>query len=311
MAAARSPGVAHACGHDVHTTALLGAGLALAEVHAAGLLPGRVRLLFQPAEEVMPGGASRLMNLGALDDVSRIFCLHCDPTIDVGRVGLREGPITGAADSLEIRLTGQRRPHQPAPPHRGPHLRARPRSSPSCRRCSRAASTRGPGVSVVWGRVARRAAPPTSSPTPAPSAAPSGCSTRSPGATWSSGSGSYVARSSRRTACTPTSTTSAASRRWSTTPASVALLGRAVDDRARRRGPRADRPEPRRRGLRLVPRPASRAPWAGSAPATPGRPDVRHPPGQPAHRRARHRARPPRCCATVAIDALGHRWLPA
>src|SRR5690242_3569538 len=100
------PGVAHACGHDVHTTALLGAGLALAEVHAAGLLPGRVRLLFQPAEEVMPGGASRLMNLGALDDVSRIFCLHCDPTIDVGRVGLREGPITGAADSLEIRLTG-------------------------------------------------------------------------------------------------------------------------------------------------------------------------------------------------------------
>ena len=108
-------GVAHACGHDVHTTALLGAGLALAEVHAAGLLPGRVRLLFQPAEEVMPGGASRLMNLGALDDVSRIFCLHCDPTIDVGRVGLREGPITGAADSLEIRLTGSgghtSRPH--------------------------------------------------------------------------------------------------------------------------------------------------------------------------------------------------------
>jgi amidohydrolase len=108
-------GVAHACGHDVHTTGLLGAGLALAEVHAAGQLPGRVRLLFQPAEEVMPGGASRLMELGALDDVSRIFALHCDPTIDVGRVGLREGPITGAADSLEIGLTGSgghtSRPH--------------------------------------------------------------------------------------------------------------------------------------------------------------------------------------------------------
>src|SRR4051795_11446619 len=109
------PGVAHACGHDVHTTALLGAGLALAEVQAAGLLKGRVRLLFQPGEEVMPGGATRLMNLGALDDVSRIFCLHCDPTLDVGRVGLREGPITGAADSLEIRVTGSgghtSRPH--------------------------------------------------------------------------------------------------------------------------------------------------------------------------------------------------------
>jgi amidohydrolase len=99
-------GVAHACGHDVHTTALLGAGLALAEVSAAGRLPGRVRLLFQPAEEVMPGGAARLMELGALDEVGRIFCLHCDPTIDVGQVGLREGPITGAADALEIRLSG-------------------------------------------------------------------------------------------------------------------------------------------------------------------------------------------------------------
>jgi amidohydrolase len=63
----------------------------------------------------MPGGAARLMELGALDDVSRIFCLHCDPTIDVGQVGLREGPITGAADALEIRLTGSgghtSRPH--------------------------------------------------------------------------------------------------------------------------------------------------------------------------------------------------------
>jgi amidohydrolase len=111
----RVPGVAHACGHDVHTTALLGTGIALAEVHAAGLLPGRVRLLFQPAEEVMPGGATRLMDLGALDEVTRIFCLHCDPTIDVGRVGLREGPVTGAADSLEIRLAGSgghtSRPH--------------------------------------------------------------------------------------------------------------------------------------------------------------------------------------------------------
>ena len=102
----RVDGVAHACGHDVHTTALLGAGLALAEVYAAGQLPGRVRLLFQPAEEVMPGGATRLMELGALDEVGRIFCLHCDPTIDVGQVGLREGPVTGAADALEIRLSG-------------------------------------------------------------------------------------------------------------------------------------------------------------------------------------------------------------
>ena len=111
----RVPDVAHACGHDVHTTALLGAGMALAETHAAGLLPGRVRLLFQPAEEVMPGGATRLMELGALDEVARIYCLHCDPSLDVGQVGLREGAITGAADSLQIRLSGSgghtSRPH--------------------------------------------------------------------------------------------------------------------------------------------------------------------------------------------------------
>src|SRR6185503_20092893 len=77
-------GVAHACGHDVHTTALTGAALALAEVHDRGLLPGRVRLLFQPAEEVMPGGALHLMEKGALDEVERVFALHCDPGVDVG-----------------------------------------------------------------------------------------------------------------------------------------------------------------------------------------------------------------------------------
>ncbi len=99
-------GIAHACGHDVHTAGLVGAGLALAETHHRGQLPGRVRLLFQPAEEVMPGGATALVELGALEDVERIFCLHCDPTLDLGEVGVREGPITGAADQLEVRLTG-------------------------------------------------------------------------------------------------------------------------------------------------------------------------------------------------------------
>ena len=96
--ASRTPGVAHACGHDVHTAGLVGAALALAEVHHRGQLPGRVRFFFQPAEEVMPGGALHLIEPGALDDVSRIFMLHCDPTLDVGQLGLRDGPLTGAAD---------------------------------------------------------------------------------------------------------------------------------------------------------------------------------------------------------------------
>jgi amidohydrolase len=108
-------GIAHACGHDVHTAALLGAGLALAEVHRTTPLPGRVRLLFQPAEEIMPGGALEVVAAGALDGVGRVFGLHCDPTVDVGHVGLRVGPMTGAADALTVRLTGRgghtSRPH--------------------------------------------------------------------------------------------------------------------------------------------------------------------------------------------------------
>jgi amidohydrolase len=100
------PGVAHACGHDVHVAALVGAGLALAETHARGQLGGRVRLLFQPAEEVMPGGALHLVELGALEDVVRVFALHCDPGVDLGQVGLRLGPLTSAADRLEVRLEG-------------------------------------------------------------------------------------------------------------------------------------------------------------------------------------------------------------
>jgi metal-dependent amidase/aminoacylase/carboxypeptidase family protein len=113
--ASLSPGVAHACGHDVHTAGLVGSTLALAEAHARGQLPGVVRFFFQPAEEVMPGGALRMMEEGALDDVSRIFSLHCDPTLDVGQIGLRDGPLTGAADSLSVELTGRgghtSRPH--------------------------------------------------------------------------------------------------------------------------------------------------------------------------------------------------------
>ncbi|HET6152086.1 MAG TPA: amidohydrolase [Marmoricola sp.] len=107
------PGVAHACGHDVHTTALLGAGLALASY--ADRLDRGVRLLFQPAEEVMPGGALALVSAGALAEVAEIFMLHCDPSLDVGEVGLRVGALTAAADALEVRLTGRgghtSRPH--------------------------------------------------------------------------------------------------------------------------------------------------------------------------------------------------------
>jgi amidohydrolase len=102
----RIDGLAHACGHDLHTSALIGAGVALHERHLADPLPGRVRLLFQPAEEVMPGGARDLVAANVLDGVSSIFALHCDPSIDVGQVGLRRGPITSACDQVTVRLRG-------------------------------------------------------------------------------------------------------------------------------------------------------------------------------------------------------------
>jgi amidohydrolase len=102
----RVDGVAHACGHDVHATVVLGAGLALARMAGRGELSRGVRLLFQPAEEVVPGGALDVISAGGLQGIERIYALHCDPTVEVGQVGLRVGPITAATDAIEVRLTG-------------------------------------------------------------------------------------------------------------------------------------------------------------------------------------------------------------
>jgi amidohydrolase len=98
--------VAHACGHDVHTTVLLGLGLALAQLDEQGELPGRVRLIFQPAEETVPSGAPEVIATGALKDVTAIFALHCFPQLPAGLVGVRSGPFTAAADTVEVTLTG-------------------------------------------------------------------------------------------------------------------------------------------------------------------------------------------------------------
>ncbi|MFF9474448.1 amidohydrolase [Streptomyces roseolus] len=100
------PNRAHACGHDVHTTTVLGAGLVLAELAREGRLPRPVRLIFQPAEEVLPGGAADAVAAGVLDGVGRIIAVHCDPKVDAGKIGIRTGPITSACDRLEITLDG-------------------------------------------------------------------------------------------------------------------------------------------------------------------------------------------------------------
>jgi amidohydrolase len=104
--ASQNPGACHACGHDAHTAILLGVAGVLVEADRAGELPGPIRLIFQPAEERLPGGAEIAVNDGALDGVSRIFALHCDPKLDVGQVGLRVGPITASSNQLDIQLIG-------------------------------------------------------------------------------------------------------------------------------------------------------------------------------------------------------------
>jgi amidohydrolase len=99
-------GVAHACGHDVHTAAVLGAGLALGALASTGRLTTGVRLIFQPAEEVQPGGSLDAMAAGVLDGVGQIFAVHCDPRVDVGKVGTRIGPITSASDEVTVVISG-------------------------------------------------------------------------------------------------------------------------------------------------------------------------------------------------------------
>lgn len=95
-------GVCHACGHDAHTAIAMGAALALAELSD---LPGRVRIIFQPAEEVM-GGAREVINAGELYGVDASFALHCDGHLEVGKVGIKAGPITAACDLVEVRVSG-------------------------------------------------------------------------------------------------------------------------------------------------------------------------------------------------------------
>ncbi len=98
------PGVAHACGHDVHTAVMLGVALYFAR--HPDELPGRVRFVFQPAEERVPGGALDVLGDGGLVDVDGIVGVHCDPKLDVGSVGLKVGPISSAADMACIVLHG-------------------------------------------------------------------------------------------------------------------------------------------------------------------------------------------------------------
>jgi amidohydrolase len=98
------PGVAHACGHDVHTAVVLGTALYFA--HHRDQLPGPVRFVFQPAEERVPGGALDVIGDRGIEDVDAIVGIHCEPKLDAGIIGLKSGSISSAADMVCITLTG-------------------------------------------------------------------------------------------------------------------------------------------------------------------------------------------------------------
>lgn len=133
----RNAGVMHACGHDVHTSVMLGAARLLKAREKT--LPGRVRLLFQPAEERF-GGAKTLIAAGALQNVAAIFGMHNAPELPVGTFATRGGPFYANVDRFEIEVYGK---GAHAARRKGSMPLSLPaRSSRLCKRWSAAATAR-------------------------------------------------------------------------------------------------------------------------------------------------------------------------
>ena len=100
-----NPGAMHACGHDAHTAILLGAAEAFA--HMQDEINGTIKLLFQHAEELVPGGARELVAAGVMDDVDQVFGLHVFPLQKTGSIGYHVGALTAGSDSFSLKIQGR------------------------------------------------------------------------------------------------------------------------------------------------------------------------------------------------------------
>jgi len=114
--ASKNPGVMHACGHDVHTSSLLGTAYILNQLKDE--FGGTIKLIFQPAEELLPGGASIMIKEGVLENPKPNYIVgqHVMPLIDAGKVGFRSGIYMASTDELYVTVTGKgghgAQPHQ-------------------------------------------------------------------------------------------------------------------------------------------------------------------------------------------------------
>ncbi len=150
--ASKNEGITHACGHDVHTSVVLGAAHVLSSLRAHGLLRTGVRLIFQPAEESSPSGAPDVIRAGGLSGVAEAYALHCDPRTTVGQIAVKRGAITSAAVMVKVNLRGPgghtSRPHLTADVVGA--LGALVTQTPFV--LSRRIDPRS-GASLIWGRV--------------------------------------------------------------------------------------------------------------------------------------------------------------
>jgi len=98
-------GVMHACGHDAHTAMLLGTAFILNDLRDK--FSGTIKLVFQPGEEKLPGGASLMLKEGVLDDVDLIIGQHVYPDLPCGEVGFHAGPYMASSDEVNITVKGR------------------------------------------------------------------------------------------------------------------------------------------------------------------------------------------------------------